>query len=209
MVSVKAAQPTPGCDDADEDLVRRLREGDEDAGTRLFERLFPSLRPAVRRKLGAALRPRLGESDLIQSAFASVVRRLPEFRDGGPGSFRRWLAGILDHKVIDEIRRQKGRGAQERGRERGLDALSEFSVPAARDASPSRGAMADEDRRRVHAAVELLPPDQRTVVRLRHEKSLSIQDAARAMDRTPEAARKLYARALERLGELLGENEAS
>jgi RNA polymerase sigma-70 factor, ECF subfamily len=196
----------PEADDTDEDLVRRFRAGDEGAGTVLFERLFPVLRPGLRRKMGAVLRPKVGESDLIQSAYASVVRRLDDFRDGGPGSFRRWLAGILDHKMIDEIRRHQGRGKRERGREFGLDALSEFSVPLARGESPSRAAMAGEDRRRIRAAVDLLSPDHRTVVRLLHEKALSMDEVATAMERTPEAVRKLYARALERLGVLLAED---
>jgi RNA polymerase sigma factor (sigma-70 family) len=154
----------PESDDTDEDLVRRYRAGDEHAGTILFERLFPVLRPVIRRKIGAALRPKLGESDLIQTAYASVIRRLSEFRDGGPGSFRRWLAVILDHKMIDEIRRQTGRAKHGRAREFGLDALSEHAVPLAKGESPSRAAMRVESRRRIRAAVDLLGPDQRTVV---------------------------------------------
>jgi DNA-directed RNA polymerase specialized sigma24 family protein len=46
-------------------------------------------------------------------------------------------------------------------------------------------------------------------VRLLHEKALSMGEAAIAMDRTPEAVRKLYARALERLGVLLAEEDES
>ncbi len=196
-------------EDRDEDLVRRFRAGDEDAGTVLFERLFPALRAGLRRRVGPLLRPKVGESDLIQSAYASVVRRLDEFRDGGPGSFRRWLAGILDHKVIDEIRRHQGRGKRERGREIGLDVLSEDSIPQGKGESPSRAAMAEESRRRIRAAVELLAPDHRAVVRLLHEKGLSMNEAATVMERSPEAVRKLYARALERLGVLLAEEDAS
>jgi len=198
-----------GTDDMDEDLVRRLRAGDENAGTVLFERLFPALRAGLRRRMGPVLRPKVGESDLIQSAYASVVRRLDEFRDGGPGSFRRWLAGILDHKVIDEIRRHQGRGKRERGRELALGALSEHSVPLGKGESPSRAAMAGEDRQRIRAAVELLAPDHRAVVRLVHEKGLSTSEAATVMERSPEAVRKLYSRALERLGVLLAEKDAT
>lgn len=199
----------PGPDDSDEELVRRFRAGDERAGTVLFERLFPVLRPGIRRKMGAALRQKVGESDLIQSAYASVIRRLKDFRDGGPGSFRRWLAVILDHRMIDEIRRHQGRGEHERGREFGLDALSEYSVPLARGESPSRAAAAGEDRRRIRVAVDLLGPDQRAVVQLIHDRALSMDQAATAMGRTPEAVRKLYARALERLGALLAEGGES
>lgn len=173
----------------------------------LFERLFPTLRPGIRRRLAPALRAKVGESDLIQSAYASVVRRLDDFSDAGPGSFRRWLASILDHKVIDAIRRHRGRGRRERGREIELDDLSEHSTPRENGDTPSRAAAAREDRRRIRAAVELLGQDQRTIVTLIHEKSLSMEQAATAMQRTPEAVRKLYARAVDRLATMLSKSK--
>ena len=69
----------PQGDDTDEALVRRFLAGEERAATMLFERLVPALRPRLRRRMASALRPRVGESDLMQNAFVSVLRRLPEY----------------------------------------------------------------------------------------------------------------------------------
>ena len=197
-----------GIDDTDEALVRRLRAGDDDAGTILFQRLFPILRSSLRQKLGPALRPKVGASDLIQAAYAAVVCRLDEFRDRGPGSFRRWISGILDHKLIDEIRRHQGRGKRERARELGLAALSEHSLPRAKGESPSGAAIAGEARHRIRAAVARLTPDHRAVVRLLHERGMPMDEAAAEMGRTPAAVRMLYVRALARLSTLLAEEDA-
>jgi len=197
-----------GIDDTDEALVRRLRAGDESAGTILFERLFPVLRSNLRPKMGPALRPKVGASDLIQAAYAAVISRLDDFKDRGPGSFRRWVSGILDHKLIDEIRRTQGQGKSARGRELGLGALSEHSVPRARGESPSGAAMAGETRDRLRAAIGRLAPDHQAVIRLLHERELPMNEAAATMGRTPAAVRMLYVRALARLNTLLAGEDA-
>src|SRR5262245_21690080 len=122
--------------ESDEDLVRRFRAGDEEAGHVLFARLSTGLRPRARRAIGPELRRKVGESDVIQSAFVAVIGRLREFRDGGPGSFRRWLHGIVDRKGIDEARRVHGRGKQARAQEIGADALSSVPMPSGSRATP-------------------------------------------------------------------------
>ena len=193
----------PDHDVPDAGVVRRYEAGDQGAAAVLFGRLFPSLRPRLRRRMGAPLRRKVGESDLIQSAFASVLPRLHEFRDEGPGSFRRWVVGILDHKLIDEMRHWQGTKKRDPAVERALEGLSERSVPHARGDSPSRAAMADEGHRRIRAALELLSEEHRTVIRTLHELGLSLGEAAAVMQRSPEAVRKLHARAVGRLAEIL------
>jgi len=199
----------PASDDSDEALVRRYQAGEDEAGRVLFARLSTTLRPRARRRIAPGLRARVGESDLIQSAFAAVIDRLGEFRDGGPGSFRRWLSGIIDRKAVDEHRRQRGRGVRERAQETSLDAVSDLRSPSASGTSPSGAAMAGEARGSLWSAIERLTPDHRTVIRLIHDSKMSVGAAAVAMDRTYEATKKLYARALERLATLLGEGGAS
>jgi RNA polymerase sigma-70 factor (ECF subfamily) len=191
-------------DVTDEELVRRCVDGDEGAGRLLLDRLFLVLPPRLRLRMGPALRRKVGESDLVQTTSAAVFAHLRDFRDGGPGSFRRWAEGILENRLIDELRRYQGTRKRDSARERDVDALSERSIPKVRDASPSGAASLVEDRRRIRAALDLLSPDHRRVVALLHERGLSLSSAATAMERSPEAVRKLYSRAIERLTEILG-----
>ena len=62
-------------------------------------------------------------------------------------------------------------------------------------------------KERARLAIAQLPPDYREVLHLRQDEHLSLQTAAVRMGRSKEAARKLYARALARLAELLGLEE--
>src|SRR5262245_59159359 len=96
---------TGASEPSNEELVLRVRDGDGDAARLLYDRHAPALRAQVRRKLPNALRAKVGESDIIQEAYLAAFLRVTQFEDRGSGSFERWLRGILDHKLLDEVRR--------------------------------------------------------------------------------------------------------
>jgi RNA polymerase sigma-70 factor (ECF subfamily) len=60
-----------------------------------------------------------------------------------------------------------------------------------------------EERTRLERAMEGLSADHRAVLRLIHEKGVSMSEAAVAMGRSPAAVRKLHARAVVALSESL------
>ena len=105
---------------SDEELVRRVRAGDEAAARLLFERHLPSLRAKARARLPTALRGKVAESDVIQEAWLAAYLALGKFEDRGDGSFGRWLRGILEHKVLEEVAPPSRRG-QARRPTRGAD----------------------------------------------------------------------------------------
>jgi RNA polymerase sigma-70 factor (ECF subfamily) len=90
-------------------------------------------------------------------------------------------------------------------REQSLDSASGApQVPAASDPSPSEQAIATENRERMLQALGELTDEHRRVIELRHQERLSWEDIGRLMDRSPDAANKLWARAIKRLSESLG-----
>ena len=93
---------------SDEELVRRVRAGDEAAARLLFERHLPALRAKARARLPKALRGKVAESDVIQEAWLAAYLALGKFEDRGDGSFGRWLRGIVEHKVREESHRHLG-----------------------------------------------------------------------------------------------------
>ena len=188
---------------SDEDLVRRVREGDGDAARALFDRHAPALRAQVRRKLPNELRAKVGESDVIQEAYLAAFLRLTQFEDRGDGSFARWVRGILDHKLLDEVRRHGDAQKRAARRETRIRTRDERPHLAARESSPSVELMAEERSAALRAERASLPDDYRTILRLVHDDGLSLADAGARMERSPEAVRKLYGRALAVLGERL------
>jgi RNA polymerase sigma-70 factor, ECF subfamily len=59
--------------------------------------------------------------------------------------------------------------------------------------------MAHEQAEALRRALARLPDDYRRVITLRYDDGQSFEEIGRLMERSPDAARKLWARAMERL----------
>ena len=191
---------------SDEELVRSVRVGDEGALQTLMERHAPALRSVARRGLPPAVRRRVAASDVVQEGFVVAIRRLAEFEDRGEDSFRKWLRRIVELKVKEQVRhhsRQKRRAASELSR----GARPETRDFVGREATPSAHAIARETQAALFAAMETLPAAYGDVLRLVHDQGFTVEEAAASLERTPEATRKLYSRALGRLGQTLESGE--
>ncbi|HEU4395550.1 MAG TPA: sigma-70 family RNA polymerase sigma factor [Planctomycetota bacterium] len=195
---------------SDEELVRRVREGDEAAARLLFDRHLPALRAKARARLPKAMRGRVAESDVIQDAWLAAFVDVGRFEDRGDGSFGKWLRGILAHKIGREIDRHVAARKRDVRRERRMRTGSVDGFGAAPGQStPSEEAVSAEEQDVLRAAVATLPEDHATVVRLVHLEGLSLFDAGARMGRSADAARKLYGRALAAMaGKLRGSKAA-
>ena len=74
------------------------------------------------------------------------------------------------------------------------------------DDAPSPGALAvaREDHAAARAALDELPEPHREILRLVHAAGLTVPEAAKYVGRSPEATRKLYARAVASLAKAVG-----
>jgi len=184
---------------SDEDLVRRVRAGDEDATRELFERHVGELRARVRRRLPRAVRPKVSESDVVQEAYLAAFVALGDFEDRGDGSFKGWLATILERKILDEVRNLVRTGKRDVRREVAAGSSVVRLAGASAQASPSAAAIEGEETANVRAEMASMSGSHREVLRLVHEERLTIEDAAQRMGRTLAATKKLYGRAVMRL----------
>ena len=192
----------PAEDASDEDLVRRVRAGDEAAARLLFERHLPALRAKARARLPAALRGKVAASDVVQDAWLAAFLDVGKFEDRGDASFEKWLHKILRHKLLDEIRRHAGVEKRDARREQRL--ATDAPVADTGQASPSAEVVSMERSAALSAAIDELPSDQATAVRCIHQEGLTLTETGERMGRSADAVRKLYGRALVRLGVRLG-----
>lgn len=193
----------PWVEPSDEELVRRVRAGDEAAAHLLFGRHVGALRARVRRGLPKVLRPKVAESDVVQDAYVAAFQALGDFEDRGDGSFARWLHTILRRRLLDEVRDLARTAKRDARREVAAGSSVVRLAGAAPEASPSAEAVADEERELVRAAMHGLPDSLRRVLQLVHEERLTIDEAAVRLGRTRQATRKLYGRAAFRLADRL------
>ena len=183
------------------ELVRRIHAGDRAAWDGLYRRYHDALLFTVRARLGPRLRSCLQSEDVLQSVFEDALRDLERFEPRGPGSLRHWLHACVENKIRA---RADYHDAGLRGRVQSagsrLDAL---------DAGEDVDYFESERFGRLELALDRLPADMREVVILRAVEGLSNVETASLVGKTPEAASKLYNRALARLGGMIAPQERS
>ncbi len=190
-------------DSPDAELVRRAREGDEAAFRALWERHRTKLATLARRRLPSLLNRRISVSDVVQECYAIAFERLDAFRDEGPDAFPRWLHGILKKRIQDQLRSHLQRQKRAASREASRDARRSTGQFPAGGVTASAVASRREDREIVLAAIRELADDHRAILRLVHDAGLTLTEAAEHLGRSPEAARKLYTRAIASLSRRL------
>jgi len=188
-------------------ILERLRAGDEAAFMNLVDRYAVAMQRIAR----AYVRDDATAEDVVQEAWVGVLRGLPTFE--GRSSLRGWIFTIV-------VNRAKSRGVRE-ARSVPFSALArdeaerdDPSVAADRFAGPGErwprhwrdepapwGERPDERllsrelRARIDAAIDALPPAQRTIVILRDIAGQPTQDVCNALQLTETNVRVLLHRA--------------
>ena len=182
----------------DADLLQRYRAGDGDALWELCSRVEPLLRRRIEQRIPRRLRRRVSVADVLQDARVAAYERREAFEERGPDAFRKWILGIVDKKALRAVRDHRGVAKRDQGREvtrahRPDTAMFPGSTP-----SPSEVYVASELADLARAAMAALPPDYREVLRLARDEQLTLREVGERMERSREAAKKLYARAISR-----------
>jgi len=182
----------------EQELLRRVSEGDPGAVQALFDLYADTLRACARRWLPARLNRKVSVADVLQEARLAAHRRARAFVPKEPGSLRNWLLRIVQLKVKEEVRRHtRAKRSVAREISRG-EQPADASVPDG-GCSPSEGAAREEVRNLTCRALGTLTQYRREVVRLSWEGQLTLKQVAARMGRSYESVKKAHGRALSRL----------
>jgi RNA polymerase sigma-70 factor (ECF subfamily) len=187
-------EPGPAGDaSADElRLIAALRRGDEPAFMELVERYQPAMLRIARMYLA----DRTAAEEAVQEAWLGVLRGLPNF--AGRSSLKTWIFRI----VANRAKTRATRGDRSipfsalndiAGGEPAVDPDRFFpadhewqggwaSPPQSWESLPEGRLLAAETREQIRAAVEALPPQQRTVIALRDIEGWSSQEVRNVLD---------------------------
>lgn len=163
--------------DPDEDLVRRVGEGDPAAIQAMVARKLPRMLSLAQRMLGDAAEA----EDVAQEAMLRAWRQAPRWIPG-QARFDTWLHRVGLNLCYDRLRRR---------REIATDAVPDRidDGPA-----PDRGLLAAETGARVEAALARLPERQREAIVLCHYQELGNIEAAALLEISVEALESLLSR---------------
>lgn len=186
-------------------FLRRIRAGDDDAAAELVRRYEPALRLEIRLRLSdPKLRRLLEPEDLCQSVLKSFFVRAAsgQFELDSPEKLLALLRTMARNKVVHQVRKQQ---AQRRDLRREVNLGSGELPVASLDPTPSRLAIG---REMLEAFRGRLSVDERKLADLRSQ-GVEWEEIARELGGTPQARRKQLARAVDRVAQEIGLDEAS
>jgi RNA polymerase sigma factor (sigma-70 family) len=186
--------------DTFEDLIRRVRAGDQEAAAELVRKYEPAIRRAARIRLTDSRLRRLFDSmDISQSVFASFFLRaaLGQYEIDEPERLLRLLVSMSRKKLADHVREER---AARRDYRRVEDGPHQEKRLLAHDTGPGQQVALAELLREFHRR---LSPDERRLADLRASGHNWNQIAAEIGD-SAEALRKKLTRAINRIATELG-----
>lgn len=175
----------------DPHLVARAQQGDLPA----FEELVQKYQREIYNLACRMVQDPEEAKDLAQQTFLQAFIHIREFRS--QSQFRTWLFRIGINQCYNYLKSKKKFGEP-------VDCQELILVG---EDDPEAGIVAEEDRSRLYAALERLPPKQRAVLTLKLERGLSYQEISENLGGTAGAARVNYCQALKTLKKLLKSEE--
>ena len=199
-----SASPTP------EKLLSLARAGDADALGQILEQYRGYLTVLARVQIGRRLQGKVDAADVVQEVFLEAHRHFGQFRGSVQAELTSWLRQILAGSLANLVRHYYAAQQRDVRLECELrDEVDQSSRALARallapHSSPSQRAVRREQAVLLADALERLPEDYRQVLVLRHLEGLPLPEVARRLERSVDAVKKLWTRALDRLRRLLG-----
>jgi RNA polymerase sigma-70 factor (ECF subfamily) len=193
-----------------EELIRRAREGIDDALGSLLENYRAYLLLLARLQMNRRLQSKASESDLAQETLLIAHRSFSDFRGGSEPEFLAWLRQILCSRLSSLDRRfstQRRAVALERHLQSEIDRSSSHLCGhlATYSETPSREAVRREQSVLLAKALYQLPGQCREVIILHHFERLPFDEIASRMKRTSGSVQKSWIRGLAKLRHIMGE----
>jgi RNA polymerase sigma-70 factor (ECF subfamily) len=191
------------------DAATLVLRSDPEAIGRAMESCRNYLLLVANEELDSVLQRKAAPSDLVQETYLEAHRDLYLYQGRSDGDLKSWLRRILLNNLANLVRRYRGTGKRQLGREVSLDGSSPEGgkvLSLSNGAkTPSSLAVRTEQTEAVLSALGRLPERDRQVVIWRNQDQCTFEEMGERLGGSPDMARKAWSRAIERLREEVGE----
>ncbi len=190
-----------------DELVCRLRRGDQEALAAIFSQHRQRLWQMINFRMDRRLLGRVDPDDVLQEAYITLAVRIDDFGKCPSLGPLVWLRTMVMQTLTDLHRHHLGAQMRDAGREVVLGgchypqttSVSLAAQFAARLTSPSQAAVRAEQFDLAQRAIAALDPLDQEVLALRHFEELGNREVAEVLGIQEKAASIRYVRALKRL----------
>ncbi|VTS05941.1 sigma-70 family RNA polymerase sigma factor [Tuwongella immobilis] len=187
-------------------LLAAARAGDRSALGQLLSRVRAEMLRAAELAMPADLRPKASGADVLQETFLEAQQLIARFQGETFEQFQAWMRAVLRNKLADFERSYRKASKRSVAREYSLESPEMESTPIPESDPPltaSGQVRAMEDAEALQRAMAQLPEDYQRILKLRNWDGLSFSEIGTIMNRSEDAARMLWGRAIERLRVIL------
>ena len=186
-----------------DESVEAARGGDHSALGNLFDFYKNYLLKIANQELSHDLLIKVRASDLVQDTMVQATRDFHQFRGTTEPEFVKWLKVILQNRATTVFRKYVQTEKRDINRERKFsDQQSDyqsFMANLEHSLTPSKPLINDETVKLFLSGLNALREDFREVIYLKNFEQLTFDEVGAKMQRSSEAARKLWGRAVEQL----------
>jgi RNA polymerase sigma-70 factor, ECF subfamily len=182
------------------------RAGSRDALGQALEACRGYLLLIAQQELDPGLRAKGGASDLVQQTFLEAQRDFAGFKGTTHAALLAWMRQLLINNLANfrrDFHRDKRRVTREVAFPAGASSRRSSTDLNAETSTPSVEMIRNEQTEALEKALESLPEDYRRVIQLRYREECSFEDIAALMQRSQNAVRKLWSRAIDCLQQKL------
>ena len=192
-------QPNQSTEDGSDfrQLVELARQGDRGAREAIFGDCRDYLLLVANHDMDERLRTTHAASDFVQAALVRANEKLPQFRGECRQELLGWVRTILKNEMRGTVRKELATGRRElRGQPASSWLTGSAAHPIDPQHTPASELQLEEEARQLRECILRLTDDYREVLLLRNWQRLSFMEIASHMERSENAVKKLWARAL-------------
>lgn len=189
-------------------LVTRAKAGEDQALNLLLERYLNRILRIVRMKLGPQLRTKMESMDVVQEVMMRAIRGFENFEQKNEAAFLHWISKLVQNEIRDladyhGAAKRDFKQETDNKKDSSIDSSILSNIPANSEWRPSFQIKLKEDVLELEAAMDQLVEKQRDIVIMRQYEGLSFKEIGHELDCSEDAARMQFARAMDKLTDIL------
>jgi RNA polymerase sigma-70 factor (ECF subfamily) len=154
----------------DQQLITNYLSGDD----RAFEELLSRHKQRIYTSIYLFVKDQSLAEDIFQEVFIKIIDTLRKGKYNHEGKFLQWALRISYNMCVDYFRRNK-----RRPKVSPTETFDIFDVLQSSERNAEQGIIRSQTHDKIRSLVDMLPPEQREVVILRHYADMSFKEIAK------------------------------